>query len=111
MGAHYCQRDGQATYEWTQTRKRNTMSMEFHEVANIFPVMNDEEFAALVADIRDHGQIEPIWTYQDKIIDGRNRYRACSEAGREPEFREWAGDERALLSFVMSMNLQRRHLT
>src|SRR5437764_806061 len=85
--------------------------MEFHEVANIFPMMADEEFTALVADIKTNGQLTPVWTYQGKIIDGRNRYKACMELGIEPQFKEWNGDEANLLSFVLSLNLQRRHLT
>lgn len=45
--------------------------MEIHEVANIFPMMNEEEFAGLVKSIKENGQKLPIWTYQGKIIDGR----------------------------------------
>lgn len=85
--------------------------MEFHEVANIFPMMSDEEFQALVADIKANGQIEPVWTYQGKIIDGRNRYKACVEVGIEPRIREWNGEETNLLPFILSLNLQRRHLS
>jgi hypothetical protein len=29
--------------------------MEFHDVANIFPMMGDEEYKALVADIKTNG--------------------------------------------------------
>lgn len=85
--------------------------IEFHDVANIFPMMSDEEFQALVADIKAHGQREPIVTYQGKIIDGRNRYRACLEAGITPFIAEWGGQEADLLPFILSLNLQRRHLT
>jgi N6-adenosine-specific RNA methylase IME4 len=84
--------------------------MEFHEVANIFPLMIGDEFRALVEDIRQNGLIEPIWTYQGKIIDGRNRYRACIEAGVEPKYQEWSG-EGLLVAFVVGLNLNRRHLT
>lgn len=82
---------------------------EFHEVSNIFSLMQGEEFQQLVADIQQHGLREPIWLYQGKIIDGRNRYRACQEAGIEAEFREW-DEEGSLVSFVLSLNLHRRHL-
>lgn len=82
----------------------------FHDVANIFPMMGEEEFASLVADIRAHGQREPVWTHQGKIIDGRNRYRACQQLGIEPVYREWDGSG-SLVAFVVSLNLQRRHLT
>ncbi|MCP4142521.1 MAG: hypothetical protein GY755_19965 [Chloroflexi bacterium] len=84
--------------------------MEFHEVANIFPMMSGEEFDNLCRDIAANGQHEPIWTYDEKIIDGRNRYNACLEIGINPEFRQWDGNG-SLVSFVLSLNLHRRHLT
>ena len=49
--------------------------------------MREAEFAALVADIRDKGQLEPIWTHQGKIIDGRHRLQACQELGIAPRLR------------------------
>jgi hypothetical protein len=85
--------------------------MDFHDVANIFPMMGDEEYKALVADIKANGLHQPIWTYQGKIIDGRNRYKACREVGIEPQYCEYEGDEASIIPFVLSLNLQRRHLT
>jgi hypothetical protein len=82
--------------------------MEFHETANIFPMLTGDEYRALRDDIAANGQLEAIWTYQGKILDGRNRYAACLELGIEPECREWVGYDP--LSFVLSMNLHRRHL-
>jgi site-specific DNA-methyltransferase (adenine-specific) len=84
--------------------------MEFHKICNIFPMMSEEEYLQLVLDIKAHGLREPIWTYQGKIIDGRNRYRACIELGIEPRYREWDG-QGSLVQFVVSLNLHRRHLT
>ena len=83
--------------------------MEFHSVANIFPLMNQDELEALSADIASNGQHEPIWTHEGKIIDGRNRYRACVAAGIEPRYRAWDGCG-SLVAFVLSLNLHRRHL-
>jgi hypothetical protein len=85
-------------------------NLEFHEVASVFPMMSDEEYQALAVDIKANGLREPIWTYQGKIIDGRNRYKACQDAGVEPEYREWSGTG-SLVGFVVSLNLNRRHLT
>jgi len=84
--------------------------MEFHEAAGLFPMMDDAAFSELCRDIGKQGLIEPIWTYEGKIIDGRNRYRACERLQIEPSFREWSGSG-SLTQFVVSLNLNRRHLT
>lgn len=85
--------------------------IEFHPVADIFPMMTEQEFAGLVADIRERGLQEPVWLHRDgRIIDGRNRYRACLEAGHEPQFRTYQGEDSELVPFVVSLNVHRRHL-
>jgi N6-adenosine-specific RNA methylase IME4/ParB-like chromosome segregation protein Spo0J len=83
-----------------------------HPYANIFPLLPEEELKALADDIAAHGLREPIWVHRDgRIIDGRNRYRACELAGIEPEYRAYQGDDGPeLLDFVISLNLHRRHL-
>ncbi len=87
------------------------MIREFHEVANIFPMMQGDEFDALKADISANGLREPIWLHPDgRIIDGRNRYLACCELGIEPPYRTW-NCSGSLVAFVVSLNLHRRHLT
>jgi len=83
--------------------------MEFHEVVYIFPDMEPDEYIKLVADIRQNGLREPIWTYQDKIIDGRHRYNACVETHTLPRYQEWDGVG-SLTMFVVSLNLHRRHM-
>jgi DNA modification methylase len=72
--------------------------------------MEGKELDALVADIKDNGLLEPIIVYEDKIIDGRNRYRACELAGVTPFFEVLERNGKSLLSWVISKNLHRRHL-
>jgi len=83
--------------------------MEFHEIANIFPMMQSDEYENLVADIKQNGLIEPIILYENKILDGRNRWKACIEAGVEPRFENYSGD--SPISYVISKNANRRHLS
>src|SRR6516225_974079 len=83
-------------------------ALEFHPLADIFPLLDGQDFAGLVTDIREHGLHEPIVVYEDRILDGRNRYRACEAAGVEPTFTVYQGDDP--ISYVVSLNLRRRHL-
>jgi hypothetical protein len=82
--------------------------LQFQPAANLFPLLDDADLAALAADIKEHGLLEPIWMLDDKILDGRNRYRACQKAGVEPKFQKWTGGDP--IAFVLSTNLIRRHL-
>lgn len=85
------------------------MSYELHPLCTLFPRVTGAEFAALVSDIRDNGLRQPIVLHDGMILDGGNRYRACIEAGVDPAFQEFQGD--SLVSFVLSANLHRRHLS
>lgn len=71
--------------------------------------MTQEEFNGLKQDIKVNGLNNPIITLEGKILDGRNRYKACNEAGVNPSFKEFDGDNPR--KFVVSENLHRRHLT
>ncbi len=103
------------------------MTLEFHPLANLFPLIEGDDFKALVADVKAHGVREPITLYAGQILDGRNRYRAALAAkliakdfdpwATRPKgsikgpfveyFAKGAGDP---LAFVLSKNLARRHL-
>ena len=84
------------------------MNYEYHELANLFPLMDESQYSDLVADIKENGLIESIILHEGKILDGRNRYNACNYAGVEPNFVEYEGVD--ALSYVISLNLNRRHL-
>jgi N6-adenosine-specific RNA methylase IME4 len=83
--------------------------MQFHPLSELFPLMQGREFDELVADMKANGLREPIWTYEGQILDGRNRWRACEAAqlAHRPMRTYTSGDP---LSFVVSLNLHRRHL-
>jgi N6-adenosine-specific RNA methylase IME4 len=78
-------------------------------VLDLFPPPPDQEFAALVEDIRAKGQQEPVVLYQGDILDGSSRYRACAVAGVEPRFKTYTGDDP--IGYAVSLNLKRRHLS
>lgn len=85
---------------------------QFHPLALAFPLMGDVELEELTADIKKHGQREPIMLADDLILDGRNRYLACKKLGIEPVVERWSSfGENSLTAFVLSANLHRRHLT
>lgn len=83
--------------------------LAFHSLAEIFPLIEGPDFDELVADIKTHGLHEPIVLFEEKILDGRNRYRACLAAGIEPAFVPYRGDDP--VAYVVSLNLKRRHLS
>jgi ParB-like chromosome segregation protein Spo0J len=84
------------------------MNMQFHEIANVWPLMDEEKFDDLVSDIRQNGLINPIWTFEGKILDGRNRYKACLVASVKPLFKEYIGCDPT--AFAVSLNDRRRHM-
>jgi len=83
--------------------------LEPHAAAELFPLLAGTECEAFKADIAERGLIEPIWICDGKLLDGRNRYRACIEIGIKPRFREYKGDSPT--AFAWSLNAQRRHLS
>lgn len=85
-----------------------------HPVAELFPLVEGEEFQALVADITEHGLINPVVLTPDgtAIADGRNRYRACIEAHLDPTFTRLGSHytEDLIVAYILSVNLRRRQL-
>ena len=88
--------------------------MMVHPAAELFPMLAADELAELAEDIRTQGLHEPLWVWEDPergpvILDGRNRLAACKLAGVRPVTRTYTGDDP--VSFVISENVRRRHLT
>jgi len=86
--------------------------MNTHPATAIVPELTGVAYAALKEDIRAHGQIVPISLWQGMIVDGRARLRACRELGlraRTAELTELPSS--SAVSYVLSANLHRRHLT
>lgn len=111
--------------------------LEFHDFANILPLMEGRPFDDFVEDIRENGIHKPIELLDGLILDGRNRYLALVNifARRVPLGTGWGAfagqvlDEDDLkptagirwftrfdpsngdpLTYVWSQNVQRRQL-
>lgn len=84
-------------------------TLELHPLCTLFPRLTEQEALALQDDIKANGLREPITLHNGMILDGGNRYRACLDAGVEPAFTDFDGTN--IVSFVLSANLHRRHLT
>ena len=80
--------------------------VEYHPLSNIFPMLSEDELQELAADVYQNGLLQPIVTYEGKILDGRNRYEACKRATVEPEFTKYTGNDP--LGYVVSLNMKRR---
>jgi N6-adenosine-specific RNA methylase IME4/transcription antitermination factor NusG len=117
--------------------------LAFHPLADLFPLMSEREYDELEADVATKKKLHDKITLlvmrtklangeerrELAIIDGRNRYRACLDAGlfkaksnyeahfsdgrlREPysQFFNVLPENEDPLAFVLSRNLKRRHL-
>lgn len=96
-----------------------------HPAADVFPLLEGQQFDALVEDIRRRGLDQDIVFMRPRrfgkggkvdtraargliILDGRNRLRACLEAGVIATYQEYTGDDP--IGFVIAANLHRRQL-
>jgi N6-adenosine-specific RNA methylase IME4 len=82
--------------------------MIVHPLAMLFPSIEGAEFDELVDDIARNGLHVPITLHEGMILDGRNRHRACIQAGVAPHYKTYEGDDPA--GYVISLNLIRRHI-
>lgn len=80
-----------------------------HRAAKLLPAMSPDEYAGLKADIHKHGQREPIVLHKGRVLDGVHRLKACRELHRKPK--SITLNDVEPVSYVVSRNLHRRHLT
>ena len=72
--------------------------------------MDAESFKALVDDVREQGQLEPIDLVGDEIVDGWHRYQACQLLELEPKTRALP-EGLEVVGYVLGKNAHRRHMT
>lgn len=84
------------------------MDFKEHELSKIIPSMSEEEYQNFKEDIKINGLNDAIVLYEEKILDGRHRYRACKELKIEVKTEEYKGNQP--LTYIISQNIKRRHL-
>ena len=82
-----------------------------HRLALLVPPMNEDEYKSLKEDIDKNGQRFPITLWDNFILDGIHRQRACDELGINVQTESWNGTEEESVRFILSANLHRRHLS
>jgi hypothetical protein len=85
-----------------------------HELANVMPMIEGKPFEDLKTDIAKQGILTKIVLFQDRILDGRNRYKAAKEIGYvfgEKDFEPFNGTYADAEAYVISTNMHRRQMT
>ncbi|APZ92174.1 hypothetical protein [Fuerstiella marisgermanici] len=88
--------------------------LPIHPAADLLPLMTDTEYAELKQDIANTELRDNIVLWNDRILDGRHRIRALIELGINWKMHVDRYDEIEIpdpVAFVVSKNLQRRHLS
>jgi hypothetical protein len=84
--------------------------MEAHPIADLFPMLAEDELAELADDIKQRGLLQPIVLDTDgKVLDGRNRLAACKRAGVKPDFVNYEGDDAQ--GYALAVNINRRSMS
>jgi len=85
--------------------------MEIHPLCAAYPDFSQEKFDELCSNIKKNGLQHEIVLYEDQILDGRHRYKACLKVGVKPSFVQWKGQCGDPVAFVKAENDTRRQLT
>lgn len=80
-------------------------------LADRFPYLPEAELLELTQSIGTDGLHHPIVLFENQILDGRNRLKACADAGLDAvPVIEFDGTWTEAVFFVLAENVQRRHL-
>jgi ParB-like chromosome segregation protein Spo0J len=90
--------------------EHNGIQYETHPASDLFPLTLMPDLQDLADDIKKRGLLFPITRDGDgRILEGRNRLRACNVAKVSARFDTYTGDDP--VGFVIAANIHRRHLT
>jgi hypothetical protein len=93
----------------TNDKVEKIAGYEVHPAAKFLRLLDGDDFNNLVKDIEANGLREPIALLDGKLLDGRNRARACLKAGHKHEPVSLPPDTNPV-AYVISKNIHRRHL-
>ncbi len=87
------------------------MNFRVRELTQLFPPYTNYKDPFCLFNMQYFSKLENILDMcgGEPILDGRNRERAAREVGIEPVYVEYKGDDP--LGYVISTNVDRRHLT
>jgi protein gp37 len=98
------------TTNWLEILRHYPEITGIHPAADLFPMVEGDEFRELCADIKERGLAQPITIWTDgSLLDGRNRLLACYETHQEVVLDRYEGTDP--VQFSLSANLHRRHLS
>jgi hypothetical protein len=84
-------------------------SGKVHPVAELFPMLSDDELNELADDIKLNGLLQPIvLDEKGDLVDGRNRLEACRRAKVKPIYASLNGIDP--IAYIFSSNHKRRHM-
>jgi protein gp37/ParB-like chromosome segregation protein Spo0J len=96
--------------DWSEILRHYPEIKGIHSAADLFPMVEGDEFRELCADIKERGLAQPITVDRDGLLlDGRNRLMACYETNQEVVLDRYEGSDP--VQFSLSANLHRRHLS
>jgi len=111
MDRSQCTTDAKMSADHPYAAQLAEAGYALHPLAALFPPMQDDEFLALCESIRLHGQREPVLVWDNLILDGVHRTRACMRLGISPQTEQFEGDADDAQAMVLDLNLHRRHLS
>lgn len=90
-----------------------TFTGEVHPLAARWPMLPDDELAALADSIAAEGLLTPLVVdVHGRLLDGRNRLAACTQAAVDPVFVEHdATNEDDIRAFINAQNAHRRNVS
>ena len=89
--------------------KPATDGLEWHPLAECWPLLTTVDAAELSESIKANGVRQPITLFEGKVLDGRNRYGVAMALGVECPAIEYTGDDP--VQMVIDQNAKRRHMT